>query len=354
MRAPLLIATALATASTAHALNQSKHYDVAVQSCTAAGLPGAFCRRVGTDTYNVDAREFNDLAAHSQIPVELSACDAANNALWREFWLGEQIRAATLAAAWTPSRANHDALAHWMGRAIHTIQDNCAHSGMPNPQHAWHSLSDVCQHTSESPDIVPAAASCARVETDAFLAAFVDVLHDNGGDFAQLANVTADSKHWPAYSDVCAFLGSASDWDGIDRRWDNSVMRPALRNNLTLGLGGAPESQFARVCNGGWDDDVTLWWSDPDRDTSGGAQSCVVIHAFCLGKADSEAPPYELLDTDASADATQAAGCSFVGAGAGAGVRESLTGVFLLASLLGLSMRSRRNSRRARRAASDN
>jgi hypothetical protein len=301
-----LVAAALLTASaSAHALNQSKHYDVTLASCTHAGLPRAFCERVAVEVYNVDANEFNDLSAHSQIPDGSTACDAANSSLWRVFWLGEQLRGATVAAGYSPSQARHNAIAQHLGRALHTVQDNCAHHGMPNPQHAWHSLSDTCQGTTESPDVQPAAFSCARNETDAIFSAFIDVLHDNGGDFAQLSNITdEDDKHWPAYGDVCDFLGSASDWNGDDRRWDMNVVRPALTAHLVAALNGAGDSQFTRVCTGANDGVIPLY-SDNDRDISGGPQSCLKIHAFCLGKADgdavdSEPPPYDIDATSAT------------------------------------------------------
>ncbi len=121
-------------------------------------------------------------------------------------------------------------------------------------------------------------------------------------------------------------------------------MRPALQTQLGLGLSGASDSQFGRVCNDD-SDGVTLWWSDPDRDTSGGAQSCVKIHAFCLGKADSvdgEAPPYETLD---GSEPAAAAGCSF----GGATTRTSATGILLIAALFGLCLGPAR-SRRGRRS----
>ena len=44
-----LVLGALLSASTAHALNQSKHFDITVSSCTHAGLPSAFCNRVGAE-----------------------------------------------------------------------------------------------------------------------------------------------------------------------------------------------------------------------------------------------------------------------------------------------------------------
>jgi MYXO-CTERM domain-containing protein len=333
-----LVLGALAIGSTAHALNQSKHQEIAVASCTAAGMPSAFCNRVGVEVYNVDANEFNDLSAHSQIPDGSGACDAANASLWRVFWLGTQVRGVTLSVGYQPSKDGHTQLAQHIGRALHTIQDNCAHHGMPNPQHAWHSLKDVCQGTTESPDLVPDAFNCARVETDAVFEAFIEVLHDNGGDFAQLADVSdEDDTHWPAYGDVCDFLGSAGTWDGQDRRWDNSVVRPALTAQLVAAIGGADSSQFARVCSS--DADVLPQYSDGVLDTSGGAQSCIKIHTFCLGKADqaanAEPPPWETAPAPTHAAAMHG-GCSVAGVAApSSSPTAALLLVFGLVGLVG-------------------
>jgi hypothetical protein len=310
-RGALLLAGVTCISSPARALNQSKHYDLALGACRAVGLPEGFCQRAAVETYNVDHNEFNVLAAHSQIPSGKSACDAANDSLWRVFWLGGQMRQALEGAAWSPSRAGNDQLAQHLGRALHTVQDNCAHRGMPNPQHAWHSLSDTCDGTSESPDVQPDAFACASDETDTVLGGFVDALHDAGAQLSDLSSVTGDDdKHWPRYSDVCDYLASAKTWDGEDRRWDNQVMRPALTAQLLAGLSGADDSQFQRVCGDGAD--ITAAWSDPDFDTSNGPPSCLKIHAACLGKADSDAegpPPWENEAATTATTQTQG-GCS--------------------------------------------
>jgi len=347
-----LLAGALLSASTAHALNQSKHFDVTVASCTRAGLPSAFCNRVATEVYNVDANEFDDLSAHSQIPDGATACDAANASLWRVFWLGEKVHSSLVTVGSHATRAANDALAQELGRALHTIQDDCAHSGMPNPQHAWHSLKDVCKGTTESPDVQTPAFACAAAETDAVFSAFVDVVHDGGATFSALATIdTDDDKHWPGYGDVCDFLGSAGDWDGQDRRWSLDVVRAALTDRFVRALYGADATQFAYLCTGS-DNGVERAYSDADLDTSGGAQSCLSIHAFCLGKADGAAPdadppPYEANDpapTPAPVDAGMHGGCSAAGPTAGA-TASSAAPLALVLALVGLALRRRRPAR---------
>ena len=348
---PALVLGALLSASTAHALNQSKHFDITVSSCTHAGLPSAFCNRVGAEVYDVDANEFNDLSAHSQIPVGATACDAANASLWREFWLGGQVRGSIIAVGNHATKQGNDGLAQQLGRALHTIQDNCAHSGMPNPQHAWHSLKDVCQGTTESPDVQTPAFGCAANETDAIFSAFVDVLHDGGATFSSLTSVDGGDKDWPAYTDVCNFLGSAGDWDGQDRRWDLNVVRSALTDRFVRALYGADASQFTYLCTGN-DDSVDRTYSDGEVDTSGGAQSCLQIHAFCLGKADgvapnAEPPPYEANDpapTPAPVDMSMHGGCSAAGPTAGA-TASSAAPLALLFAFAALALRRRRAAR---------
>jgi len=347
IQAALAVAALASASSPALALNQSKHYDITLASCTHAGVPSSFCKRVATEVYDVDANEFDDLSAHSQIPDGVTACDAANASLWRVFWLGGQVRAAVIAVGSDGSRASADAVAQHLGRALHTVQDDCAHSGMSNPQHAWHSLADVCRGTTESPDVQTPAFACASNETDAIFSAFVDVLHDGGADFASLGNVeTDDDKHWPAYSDVCDFLGSAGDWKGTDTRWDLKVVRPALTDRLVRGMYGADASQFAYVCTTS-SNNVVPQYSYDNRDTSGGAQSCLKIHTFCLGKADgvaadAEPPPYETDDVarDAPAPAMDASvhgGCSVGGSSSSSSAAVPFA--LLLVSLLLLRRR---------------
>jgi MYXO-CTERM domain-containing protein len=262
---------------------------------------------VGSEVYNVDAYEFDDLSAHSQIPDGKSACDAGNDSVYRESWLGAEIRSGLANVAISPSEEGAAQVAVALGRALHTIQDNCAHHGMPNPQHAWHSLSDSCFGTSESPDLVPAAFNCAAAETDAVFAAFHGTVDEYGVGYADLDRADSAYTHWPSHGDVCAFLGSAGGWDGVDRRWNNAVMSPALRDQLVRSI-TSDDAGLTDVCANGSIEALT---SDPELDTSGGAMSCLKIHAFCLGKADSadEAPPWE---TEPAMDAPPS-GCSVGG-----------------------------------------
>jgi hypothetical protein len=270
------------TACPAFALNQSVHYQISVDACTAAGGPATFCEQVGVAAHNVDDYEFNDLSAHSQMEVGQSACDGANAAIWRVFWFGQQIRTAAQTAAVNPSHNTISTLAQYLGRALHTVQDNCAHSGMGNPEHAWKSLSDVCHGTQSSPDLVPAAAQCAREETAIVLDAVFGVLEDNGAVKATLDDVETEHNHLTNYLDACHFLSSANDWNGVDYRWDNTIVRPYMRNEIVSAITRS-DAQHGWVCDSA--PDGLLISYDPDVDTSGGANSCVAISLFCIGRA---------------------------------------------------------------------
>jgi hypothetical protein len=315
----------LLVATPAFALNQSVHYQIAYDSCVAHGGPAGFCEEVAKADHNVDDYEFNIMAAHSQMEDGQTACDGANAAIWRVFWFGQQIRHTIEAIVYEPTAAKSTTLANYVGRALHGVQDNCAHSGMPNPQHAWKSLDDVCHGTHESPDLVPEAAVCARQETDAVMQAVFDTLSDWGAEKAVLDNLTEHHNHLTNYGDACHYLGSANDWDGVDRRWDNSIVIPYMRNEIVSAI-TSDDAQHGWVCNSAPDGLLVSY--DDDVDTSGGANSCVLIHAFCLGKAD---------EVDAAAPAASTAGGCDVSPTGGFGW-PFMMGLFAVA----LFLRSRR------------
>jgi hypothetical protein len=274
--------------SPAHALNQSVHYQITYDSCMASGAPEPFCDQVATAAHNVDNSEFNILAAHGQMENGQTACDGADAAIWRAFWFGQQIRQTAGAVAYDASTEHITHLASFVGRALHVVQDNCAHSGMTNPQHAWKSLDDVCHGTMESPDLVPAAATCAREETDAVLQAVFDSLSDWGADKSVLGNIEDHGNALTSYLDACNYLGSASAWDGVDRRWDNTIVRPFMHDELLSAI-ASDQAQHRRVCD--TTTDGILVGYDADVDVSNGPNGCALISIVCLGKADGDIPP---------------------------------------------------------------
>lgn len=308
-----VVLIALGIASDAAALKPGVHADITVDRCRASGLPGELCLRAATENYNTDAREWKDLRAHAQIDGGQTACRAADRAAARLWSLGEALRLALDDFAVDDSPTNAGRVASALGRALHTIQDNCAHRGMPNPEHAWLSTSDLCEGTDLSPDVQDAAVACARAETDAVVAVVAGVIDDAG--LARPLDMescepplgektTRDpcrDRFLPDPIAACDFLAAAGDWDGVDRGWENRRVVPALREAFAAGLAGAAAP--APLCGG--DETALAPETGPDTDVSGGPASCKRLTLFCLGKADEADHPF--------ADDEPAAGCSASG-----------------------------------------
>jgi len=317
-----VVGALVVTTGTAHALKPGTHADVAKASCKAAGLSDNFCTRIATEDYDTDEREWNDLSAHAQIDDGETACVAADRA-------AERLRsfAAALPAALVKARSGSNtdvgAVSSLVGRALHTIQDNCAHHGMPNPQHAWFSLGDFCDGTETSPDLQPDAIACARTESDAIMKLVAKaVSHANVGSILDAhscppapsngnhntpATAICQGRFLPGPFDACDFLGRAKDWDGTDRTWNNDVATPALRAAFAAGLAGTTVNP---IC-GGDESRLSAAVSNPVVDVSAGAPSCAKASLFCLGKADDSENPFA--DDPTAADS----GCSTTGGRSG-------------------------------------
>lgn len=303
----------LGTTGTASALNQSEHAAITVRTCLAAGFNDDFCERVGDEVYNTDFAEFNTLPAHSQPDPGVNACTAAGKSMQRLLDLGRETRAALRAVKAQPTNTELSAkVAKAIGRALHTIEDNCAHEGRDNPQHAWSSLKDTCKGTSESPDLQDAARSCAEREATAIFSALGRSADELGVDRSVLAPWET-AKRYPPRAQVCAFLRDASTWDGRDRRWNNAIVVPAFRNQLVKAL-TTDTAQLDSICAGGRS--LAILSSAATVDTSAGQPLCFKVNAYCFasGKADGEdeAPPWE---TESEEQA--AAGCDAGAGGAG-------------------------------------
>lgn len=312
------------SADAAHALEQSKHQELSHDACVEHGLPDRFCRQVGVEAYNVDHYEWDDPAAHGQMADDGTACDGADAVMTRELALGQEIRHRIENLAYSPSRAENDALARAIGRALHTVQDDCAHSGMPNVEHAWMSMSDTCDGTSVSPDVQPDAIDCARGATDVVMSTIVDTMSDWGLEKASLAQTDVDETHWPSYGDVCSFLGEAPTWDGVDRHWDNAIVLPAVRGVLTWAI-TSDDAYAWDVCYDAPDGILVSWTDDVDVSDP---PDCAKISVFCLGKADgdaSEGPPPWVTD---DASGPTAGGCQASG-GAGGWLGFAAVGLML-------------------------
>lgn len=285
-----LVATAVvAHAEEAAALSQGEHRDISAQACRNQSLPSAFCDEVAAAAYNVDHHEWDDLAAHAQPEAGASQCQAAGAAVSRIRTLALEMRAISEAST------DYDpALAIALGRALHTIQDNCAHSGMPNPQHAWFSLSDSCEDTEDSPDIQPQAVACAEQESARALQTFAQAIAVGAPPFDPEQPHSQYPMYFPPRGGVCAFLKSADSWDGIDRRWNNEPVIAALGAELEQVLLLGPSAAPVDVCSGG---ESVLIPASPAApvDTSQPIEWCTKLVLYCAGKTDgaSDAPPWE-------------------------------------------------------------
>jgi hypothetical protein len=333
---PLVAATLLV--SPAFALSQSKHRSLSWKACMAHDLPSEFCDEVGAAAYNVDHYEWDLMAAHAQPEDGQSKCDAANAAVTRIQSLALEMRAKGQSKSWDSTD-----LAKAFGRALHTIQDNCAHSGVPNPEHAWFSLSDSCLDTKSSPDIQPEAVACAEQATKLAFDAFASAVDEKIVTVYERFDQDQDRQpamFFPPRGGVCEFLKSATTWDGVDRRWNNDVVVPALQDQLFRTLVVDPQSATVDVCGTGADA-LEPSSAPPDVDTSQPIEWCTHLNIYCVGKTDGAdtAPPWETPGTPA---ATPAAGSPDEDSGCSIG-RSSSGGLGLALLLLaGLCVRRRR------------
>jgi hypothetical protein len=319
MRHAIAIMSLFVGLGTAHALPEQSHYDVTNESCRGLAFPAAYCTRLATEAYNVDVREFYDVTAHAQSDGNRTTCAAAHWVAARLSGLAFNVRRSLL-------EYELDDAAVSLGRALHTVQDNCAHHGMSNPEHAWYSLSDTCDDTTLSPDLDPLAVACAQAETASILAGFELQLGDFAIGVAELAAVSQISKENAGRAEKCDFLVEAASWDGKHTGWNRDLARAPLQRAFLSSLWG--DTPSTEVC-----DSTPEAFGDaprPDVDVSGGTPSCLKVHLYCLGKADS-------LESEDPTTAPAASGCSTAGGASSAGL--ALLG---LALAMVLAPRSRR------------
>jgi hypothetical protein len=220
--------------SVASPLKTQDHYAITVQNCLQWGFSMGFCARVGSEAFNVDAQEWDNLTAHAMPYWTQSQCDAVAAVQGRLRSLGTDARAVLAKPVWTGSDA--DRLASDLGRALHTIQDNCAHEGMTNPQHAWYSINGYCLSDGEDPDTAPAALQCASGETRAIFYTLAYAVRTFGHQLEGLVPDSGLGTVDPSRAQVCSFLAQWSDFDGYDRRWDNGVVANTFRDTMIHAL----------------------------------------------------------------------------------------------------------------------
>jgi len=335
MAGGLLITAAFATP--AYAFSSSQHESLTTKACEQAGLPDTLCRRVAAEARNVDGNEWDDPLAHAQMPEGVAACTAAAQVAERMKKLGEDFRASLATAMtstkWYEREDKAEQAAVQLGRAMHTLQDDLAHEGMNNPEHAWYSLTDLCTGSTLAPDSDPAALPRATADSLSFLQAVaasltaeeIAALDANacpGESVGENPNSSGPCQQYlsPWLSDVCSFLADSKKWDGTDRRWNINLVAPALPKAFLDGTvpdfcsePGIDVSKTSKV------------------DVSGGIPTCTKAHIACFGKVDQPA--------ESEAPAAESGGGCALAPAAGDGVQG-----WLLLVLLGAArLRSLRN-----------
>lgn len=303
--------------ASAFALEGGDHESVTWGACRDAGLPYDFCRRAAVEAASVDGREWADLAAHAQAEEGLPLCVGADLTLARMETLGGELRAAL--AGLQADRWGDDAedAAVAFGRALHTIQDNCAHQGMTNPEHSWYTRSDLCHDTDLSPDVQPEALECARVQTRVVMQGLAPLVEELGvaralGDGScpepqggEGGGSTTSDPCWtrvnPGPISVCRFIRSVHVWDGIDRRWDTGTMADLMSAAWLDALHGL-EPDHSSTCDL---NDFEAASAEPVVDLSDGPPDCGLLNILCLGPDDSFAG-----SAPAAATSAEPAGCS--------------------------------------------
>lgn len=302
------LAVALAPGA-ALALRQSVHEAFTHDACVASGLPGGFCEAAARAAHNVDGAEWTDPAAHAQLAPGDAKCAAADDVLARLVSQGRAVRNALDDLVAARDKGDDAAVvaaaalaAAELGRGLHTVQDSCAHDGMTNPQHAWHTTMDYCRDTGENPDATPWALACAQAETIAVFAALAAALPSLGVTFADLELAGSIPMHdWPTRGQACEFFDSTATWDGMDTRWNGDLVIPAVRAQYidALTVEGAATID---PCGG---DPAALDRALPPRvvDTSGGGAFCVSLELFCTGDVnEKKPPPWETAITETASD----------------------------------------------------
>lgn len=279
MRTRLLVLPLLLASSPAWALKPSKHRELAEAACTAQRLPAAFCERMGQQAFETDYQEWTTPSAHAQRAVGQDRCDAADDAAVRVRALGNDLVADAHAG-------KYEDAAVALGRAIHTLQDECAHHGMTNEEHAFYSMEDTCgDDVNVSPDTQPLAIACAQSRTNDAMAAVAAALADvswSGLDLCRDSNDqdTCELASLPSPFQACDFLALHKEWDGADSTWNGDVVGPALVSAFDHGLTG--DVAYVPVCAAQTSiDPLAPHALVTSRDTG-----CALTDVACFGKAD--------------------------------------------------------------------
>lgn len=325
VRWPLLLPFAiLVAAQPAWALQPGKHRDLAETACAGVGLPAAFCHRMGKAAFETDYREWTDLSAHAQRELGDDRCTAADAALARVDRLAREAVAKTRAG-------DFEAGAVALGRAVHTLQDECAHHGMTNQEHAYYSLTQACTDADVSPDVQPAAIACADTRTREAFALVAPALAGTRWDYVDSIcqdfenRDTCGTASLPAPWTACAFLAEHADWDGADSRWNGELVGTSLMSGFAAALAGEPAERSVCAGDASAIDPMPARPTVADRDAG-----CMLIDFACLGKVDDDKP----------ADESSSGGCT--------SGRQTGTAMLIVLGLVLAPLRRRVRSRATR------
>ncbi|MBP9087380.1 MAG: hypothetical protein KBG15_14750 [Kofleriaceae bacterium] len=271
----VFVVAVLATSESAWALSQAEHQRITEQACLAERMSDGFCKRMANAAFSVDGYEWRDMAAHAQRELEQPACEAANRSAQRVNELADSAVAAYHAGA-------DEVAADEFGRALHTLQDECAHHGMSNRQHAHFSLLDVCGETGASPDAAPEAKQCAVKRTKSAMIEIANAVAGRPPNFTCSASDRTTMTECgriagPSPIEVCEFLGESTEWNGEDTRWQ-PIVGERMLSAFKLGFRGIDPSS---VCADG-----TIATEPPVQLVHAVAHSCALVAVTCLGKVD--------------------------------------------------------------------
>ena len=303
----LPLAVLIGSSADAWALKPGTHRELAEAACTREGMPDAFCRRMGKQTFETDYLEWKDLSAHAQRELGEDRCTAADAALARVDRLARDLVSS--------AHAGHlEAAAVSLGRAIHTIQDECAHHGMTNQEHAFYSLTQQCSGDQVSPDVQPAALACARTRTTQVMVLAARALADVQWSAAYDLCTDSSSENprdkcqnasLPSPFMACDFLAENKDWDGEDSTWHPTMVGDALVATFGAGLMNTPSTRSMCGANAAAIDPPNPRTPLVDRSKKLG---CFSTSLGCFGKVD---------DGGASSDSMSSGGCSTSSSSAG-------------------------------------
>lgn len=327
----------------ASAFSGKQHQQLALDACNQAALPQDFCRLVGVEAYNTDADEWDDPLAHAQMEPGKVACEEANRVQERLRALGIQFRSELdqleATTKWYEREELAGKAARTLGRALHTLQDDHAHEGMNNPQHAWYSLQDLCTGSKTAPDSRADAyqeavktssdvlASLALSQPQRELLSQNSCPVQNNGESSQPADrCTLTSMPW--LSDACEFLADSKKWDGVDRRWNIAAVAPALIDAFVSGAS-------VDLC---MDPSLSIT-PNPAVDVSAGIPTCAKAHLLCFGKVDTR-PPAATPEAQPESSGAEDSGCSLAISGRSGGASTAIAFAAAMAALILLRKRS--------------